>query len=165
MDLIELWKGFKEFFIDFVKYGFLSIAIIVSILSYIQSRKANKVKERLNNLEEKLKRYELAEKEKQIAEANMACVEARVVKIAKHQYRLKVWNSGQATAYFVDFELDDENKSFVRKEMVPYEFLNSGKSFEEYVLFHSRTPNKFKVITTWKDQQGNPYTKENMVSL
>lgn len=162
---VELWSQFKEIFIDLVKYGFPTVALVLSILSYIDSRKANKIRDRLNEVEEKLKKYELEEKEKEREEATKACVEARIMKISKNKYVMKVWNSGKATAYNVDFEIPKEYKSMVWREKVPYEFLEPGKNFEELVMVHNGTPNKFKVTTTWSDNQGKPYSKEQIVTV
>lgn len=161
----ELWLQFKELFIDLVKYGFPTVALVLSIFSYRDSRKANKVQDRLNELEEKLKKYELEDKEKEREDATKACVEARVMKISKGNYRMKVWNSGKGTAYNVDFRIPEEIKSMVWRGKVPYEFLESGKNFEELVMVHYGTPNKFKVTTTWTDAQGNPYSKEQIVTV
>ena len=163
--ITELWIQYKQYFIDLVKYGLPALALILSILSYSDSRKANKVQGRLNDVEEKLKKYELEEKQREREEAAKACVETRIMKISKGKYRMKVWNSGKATAYNVDFEIPDECKGMVRRDKVPYEFLESGKSFEEYVLVYGGTPNKFKVITTWTNRQGNPFSKEQIVTV
>lgn len=165
MDSAEIWLQFKEFFIDFVKYGFPTVALGLSIVAYIDSRKANKVKDRLNEVEEKLKKYELEEKEKEREEAAKACVEARVMKISKGNYTMKVWSSGKATAYNVDFKIPNEYKGMVRREKVPFEFLESGKNFEEHVMVYNGTPSKFKVTTTWTDEQGIPYSKEQIVTV
>lgn len=165
MEIIELWGNFKEFFIDLVQYGFPTIALLLSIISFIDSRKAGKIQEKLNELEEKLKKYELEEKEKEREEATKANIEARVVKISKGNYKMKIWNSGKATAYEVDFTIPEEYKGVVWKTKVPYEFLESGKSFEEVVLVYSGTPDKFNVTTTWKDKEGRTYSKEQIVSI
>lgn len=165
MDSAEQWLQFKEFFIDLVKYAFPTVALGVSILSYRASRKANKVQDRLNQVEEKLKKYELEEKEKEREEATKACVEARVVKISKGNYIMKVWNSGKVTAFNVDFRIPEECKGMVWRDKVPYEFLESGKNFEESVMVHNGTPNKFKVTTTWTNEQGIPYSKEQIVTV
>lgn len=165
MDSVELLIQIKKIFIALVKYGFPAIALILSYLSYRESRKANRLKERVHEVEEKLKQYELEEKEKEREEATKACVEARIYNISKGKYRMKIWNSGKATAYDVDFEIEEDNRGFVRREMVPYEFLEPGKSFEEYVLVHSGTPNKFMVTTTWTDKEGNAYLKEQIVTI
>jgi len=85
--------------IDLVKYGLPALALILSLLFYIDSRKANEFRNRLNQIEEKLKYYELEEKEKEREETSKAIVEARIVNISKHKYHLKVWNSGKSTAY------------------------------------------------------------------
>ena len=165
MEIAELWLKFKEIFIDLIQYGFPTIALVLSIVSFIDSRKASKIQDRLNEVEEKLKRYELEEKEKEREEATKANIEARVMKISKGNYKMKIWNSGIATAYNVDFIIPEECKGIVWRSKVPYEFLESGKSFEEHVLVHSGTPDKFKVITTWNDKQEIPYTKEQIVSI
>lgn len=165
MDLLELWIKFKEIFVDAVKYGFPIIAIIISIISFRDSRKANKVRDRLNDLEEKLKRYALEDKEKEREQASKACVDARIVNIARHKYRLKVWNSGKSTAYNVDFEIPPEYNGMIRRDKVPYEFLEPGKNFEEHVIVHMGTPNKFKFTTTWEDEQGTKYSKEQILTV
>lgn len=162
MGFAELWLKFKVVFIDLVKYGLPILAICLSILSYRDSRKANRVQERLNKVEEKLKLYELEEKEKERQEATKACVEARIVNISKGKYRMKIWNSGKSTAYNVDYEVPAEYKVIILRDKVPYEFLESGKSFEEHVM---NTPNKFKIITKWSNKEGMFFSKEQIVTL
>jgi len=165
MDLIELWTHFKEFFVDLVTYGFPTVAILLSIISYIESRKANKVQDRLNIMEEKLKKYELEEKEKEREESTKASIEARIMKISKRAYKMKVWNSGKAIAYNVDFVIPPEHSRVVSREKVPYEFLEPGKSFEEHVSIDWNTPSKFKVITTWENKQGISQSKEQILTI
>lgn len=165
MDFAELWLRFKEIFIDIVKYGFPTVAVILSILSYRDSRKANKVQDRLYDLEEKLKNYELEEKEKEREEASKACIEARVIKISKNNYRMKIWNSGKVTAFNVDFKIQEECKVMIWRDKVPFEFLEPGKNFEENVLVHGGTANKFKVTTIWMDEKGISHSKEQIVSI
>lgn len=165
MKSMELWLQFKELLIDVVKYAFPTIALLLSLLSFIDSRKANKVQKRLNLVEEKLKKYELEEKEREREESTKACVEARVIKISKGNYKMKIWNSGKAIAYNVNFIIPEEYRGIVWKEKVPYEFLEPNKSFEECVLVHSGTPNKFLVTTTWEDNQGISYSKEQIVTI
>lgn len=157
--------GSTELFTFLIQYIIPIVAIVISIFAYRDSRKANKVQMRLNQIEEKLKKYELEEKEKEREESTKACVEARVMKISKGNYQMKVWNSGKATAYNVNFMVPEECKSLIRKNKVPYEFLESGKSFDQLVLACSAIPNKFKVITTWNDKKGNSYSKEQIVTI
>ena len=110
------------------------VAIVLSIVSFHESRKVNKVQLRLNEMEEKLKKYELEEIEKEREAANKSIVEARIYNVSKGKYRLKIWNSSQATAYDVDFEVPEELKNLVFRDKVPFEVLEPGKSFEESVI-------------------------------
>ncbi|MBZ6006673.1 hypothetical protein K1514_12305 [Paraclostridium bifermentans] len=137
MEITELWLKFKEFFADLVQYGFPTIAIIISIFSFRDSRKASKIQHRLNEFEEKLKKYELEDKEKEREEATNANIEARIMKISKDKYKMKIWNSGKSKAYNADFKVPDECKNMVFRDKVPYEFLEPGKSFEEHIIIYS----------------------------
>ena len=141
------------------------VAIVLSIFSFHDSRKVNKVQLILNEMEEKLKKYELEKIEKEREAANKAIVEARIYKVSKGKYRLKIWNSSQASAYDVDFEVPEELKGLVFRDKVPYEVLESGKSFEESVIYYNGMPPKFTVKTTWKNASGEKYEKEQLVTF
>lgn len=163
--LIEILYRVKPIIKAIVEYGVPTIAIILSIVSYIDSKKANKVQERLNTVEEKLKKYELEEREKEREEATKAIIEARIYKVSKDKYRMKIWNSGKATAYNVDFNVPEGWKGFIHRDKVPYEFLESGKSFEEYVIVCDGMLDKCMVTTNWTDKEGNIFSKEQIVSI
>ena len=141
------------------------VAIVLSIFSFHDSRKVNKVQLRLNEMEEKLKKYELEEIEKEREAANKAIVEARIYNVSKGKYRLKIWNSSQATAYDVDFEVPEKLKGLVFRDKVPFEVLEPGKSFEESVIYYNGMPPKFTVKTTWKNASGEKYEKEQWVAF
>jgi hypothetical protein len=148
---------FKEFFADLVRYGFPTMAMALSIISYHKSRKIGK-------LEEKLKKYDLEAKEKEREEGTKAYVEARIVKNSRSKYVMKVWNSGKATAHDVNFEIPPEYKNIIWSNKVPYEFLEPGKHFEEHVMVHSGTPDKLKITVTWKDEHG-PKSREELLTI
>lgn len=156
---------FKALFIDLVTYGFPTVAILISLYSFFESRKAVKVQDRINTLEEKIKKYELEKIEQERIEAAKACIEARIINISKNNYSMRIWNSGKATAYNIDFQVPDECKGMVWKENVPFEFLEAGKSFEERVLLFGGVPRKFKVTTTWLDQNDNQCSKDQIVTI
>jgi hypothetical protein len=148
-----------------VNYGIPILALVISIISFIDSKKISKVQSRLSEMEEKLKQYELEEKERERDESTKACVEARVYKISKGEYAMKVWNSGQATAYNVDFSIPDDLKDLVFRHKVPFEMLEPGKSFEEHVVVYMGMPNKFRVKTMWSNNEGNQFKKEQFVTI
>lgn len=162
MEDIELWLKILSYI---VQYIFPTIALVISICSFKDSRKSGEIQDRLNEVEEKLKRYELEEKEKEREESTKAKIEARIINISKGKYKMKIWNSGKSIAYNVDFNIPEEFKDMVWKDKVPYEFLEPGKNFEEHVIIHSGTPDKFKVTTTWKNKEGEDDFKEQIVSI
>ena len=87
------------------------------------------------------------------------------MKISTGKYKMKIWNSGKATAYNVDFKVPDECENMVFRDKVPYEFLEPGKNFEEHIIIHSGFLDKFMVTTTWSNKEGHEYSKEQMVSI
>lgn len=155
----------KDIFDNVIGYGVPFIAIAISIASFHESRKVNKVQLRLNEMEEKLKKYELEEIEKVREAANKSIVEARIYNVSKGKYRLEIWNSGQATAYQVDYEVPGDLRNIVMRDKVPYEILEAGKSFEEHIVYYMGMPSKLNVKTMWKDANGEQYEKEQIVSF
>ena len=155
----------REIIDAFFTYVVPLIAIALSIVSLHESRKINKVQLRLNEMEEELKKYELEKIEKEREAVNKPIVEARIYNVSKGKYRLKIWNSSQASAYDVDFEVPEELKGLVYKDKVPFDVLEAGKSFEEYITFYYGTPPKFTVKTTWKNVSGEQYEKEQWVTF
>lgn len=82
-------------------------------------------------------------------------IEVRASKFSKDKYRVKFWNSGKGTAYGVNFELPSKGtEGLIRRDKGPYEFefLESGKSFEEVLIVYNGVPNKFEIITLWKEE-------------
>jgi hypothetical protein len=155
----------KDIFDIIIGYGIPLIAIVISIVSFHESRKVTKIQFRLNGMEEKLKKYELEEIEKVREAANKSVVEARIYNVSKGKYRLKIWNSGQATAYHVDYEIPGDLRNIVMRDKVPYEILEAGKSFEEHIVYYMGMPSKLTVKTMWKDANGEQYEKEQLVTF
>lgn len=160
-----MWLLIKELVIDLVKYGFPTIAFLISIISFLNARKASKITDRLLVVEEKLKIYELEKIEKQREDSQKACIEARIVSIGNHNYKLKIWNSGEATAYNVDYEVAEEFSKFIIRDKVPFEFLEKAKNFEERVVIFDGAPSKTSITTLWEDSEGNAFSKKQIVEV
>jgi hypothetical protein len=155
----------KSIVVDIVTYGFSTIALILSIFSFKDARKAYRMQDRINQIEEKLKKYELEEKEKEREEATKALVEARISKVSQGKYVLKIWNSGKTTAYNVDFSSSNEASNMIMRDKTPIDFLDSGKGFEEHVIVCSGMPSKFPLTTIWEDVEGRKFSKEQIVTI
>lgn len=146
---------------DIIALIISGISLLIAIVSFFYSLPAQKLQNKLNQMELKLKEYELAKKEKE--NLKKACVEARVIKIAKGKYRLKVWNSGNETANNVIAEFNEESKIIIGdKEKMPFEILEPQKSFELWIIYHMGCANKFTITTSWEDLNGNKFSKSQM---
>lgn len=161
MDFKIIWDCIKEGVIYIVPL----FAILLSIVSLCKSAKGQKLQARVSELELKLKQHEVEELEKMKTEADLACVEARVINISQGKYKLKVWNSGQATAYKVLAIVDKDANLMIMSSKMPFDFLEAGKNFEEHLIIYNGTANKFKIVTSWEDSAGQSHQKEQMGSF
>src|SRR5690625_4373683 len=150
----------------FVEIVLPIITLIVAVWALLNSWKANRVQNRVNKLEEKIKECELERLELERETEKEALIEARAYKMSKDKYRVKFWNSGKGTAYDVNFKLPLKGtEGLIRRNKVPYEFLEPGKSFEEVLIVLSGAPNKFEIITIWKDESGVEKSKKGIISF
>lgn len=162
----DLIKDFTEI-VSFIKeWGALIIAgisLLVAIISLFKSSKAQRLQNRVNELELKIKENELERIKKEKEEADIACVEARFITVGKGKHRLKVWNSGNATAFNVTARFDgDVGIIIMDKEKQPFEELEARKSYELVLITHNGSASKFRIITEWADANGEQHTKTQM---
>lgn len=143
----------------------LLVQYVLPIIAIIYSRASYKNSKMVNDLEEKLKIYELKEIEKIKELEKKSCIEARIVKISNRQYVIKFWNSGKATAYNINFEISGKNSGMISKDKIPYEFLESGKGFEEAFYITLSGHHKYEITTIWEDDKGNKYSKRQIVDI
>lgn len=61
--------------------------------------------------------------------------------------------------------IDSSANLMIISSKMPFEFLDAGKNFEEHLIIHGGTADKFLITTTWEDADGQTHTKEQMGSL
>lgn len=143
-----------------------AISLIIAAISLYRSSKAQKLQNEINRLELIIKKGELAELKKQELEANTSCVEARIVKMGRGQYRMKVWNSGKVTVTNVNAKFVEDTKIIMfDQEKMPFEELEPQKSFELGLLTYAGSSRKAKVQTEWNDSKGNYHSKQQIVDI
>lgn len=162
MAVNEVILFIKECIQDVALYVMPIAAFLLSVLALIKSNKVTKMEGKLNEYDLKLKQYELEKIEQEKNKKNEACIEARIVKMSKGKYKIKIWNSGTATAYNVDYDIPDEYQIILMKRVTPFEILEPGHNFEEHVIIHMQSENKYKVITSWQDKDGNDFNNEQL---
>ena len=133
-------------------------------MSFIISSKSQHLQDRVNEIELKLKEYELEEKEKEQHKA--PCIEARINHITKGNYKIKIWNSGNAAAKNVTVSWDKESQIiFFDQEKLPFELLEPQKSFDLAISTYSGSPRKLCITTAWEDSDGEKHSKEQWCDL
>ncbi len=141
-------------------------ALIVSIIALRKSSKAQKLQNRINELELQIKQYEVDKIEQTKAEAERSCVEARAISLGQSKYRLKVWNSGNATAFNVSARFADDPKIILFDNgKQPYEELDPAKGYELTLFVGGASDVKFRIVTEWEDAQGTRHEKTQMCSI
>ena len=120
-----------------------------------------------NELELKIKQNELDEdKPRRTGMIRLLCIALKVkylLHVGKGKHRLKVWNSGNATAYNVSARFDgDVGIMIMDREKQPFEELEAGKSYELILITHNGFASKFRIITEWTDSSGKQHTKTQM---
>ena len=150
------------------QWGALILAVAslaVAVISLIKASKAQKLQNKLSEIELKIKNYELEKFNAEKAEAEKTLVEARVIHVSKGNYKLKVWNSGNATAYNVSAVFEEGSQIRIWGDKMPFEELEPNKSFEESLMMHMGSARKFKITTTWEDASGEKHEKVQIRDL
>lgn len=159
-EIAEIVSNFLE------NWGALVVSIVslgLSGIAWKKSSKAQDLQDQLNELDLKIKQYELDSIERMQTQKDQACVEARVINITSGRSRLKVWNSGNATAYQITARFEEGSELMIfDKEKLPFDELETGKSFELPLIIHMGSANKFKIITEWESADGEKQTKVQM---
>ena len=152
--LIGILKEVVPFIKDWGALIIAGISLLVAIISLFKSSKAQRLQNKVNELDKIAK-----EKEDSV----LACVEARFITVGKGKHRLKVWNSGNATAYNVSARFDgDVGIMIMDREKQPFEELEARKSYELILITHNGSASKFRIITEWTDSSGKQHTKTQM---
>lgn len=161
--LINILQEVVLFIKDWGALIIAGISLLIAVISLFKSSKAQRLQNKVNELELKIKENELERIVKEKEEAALACVEARFITIGKGKHRLKVWNSGNATAYNVSARFDgDVGILIMDQEKQPFEELEARKSYELILATHMGSASKFKIITEWTDASGKRHAKTQM---
>lgn len=148
-----------------VAYGIPIASFFISMFALYRTSKSRKTEDRIRELELYIKEHnakEILAKEHKIPEAK---IEARIIKISKSKYSLKVWNSGNIRAFSINVEIPEEFEIIIIGDKLPFDYLDPKDSFEEHVVIHLGSHTKFNIKTMWKDKDGNTYEDIQLRSI
>ena len=151
-------KAFLEILKVIVSYFIPISAFILSVVAFVKSRKVSKIEEKLKEYDLQIKKHEVEKIESEKSKTKEACVKARIVNVYGRKYKIKIYNSGSAPAYNVDYDIPEEYQIQLTKEITPFEKLEPEAGFEEPIGIYIVSENKYKVITKWQDEDGKEYT-------
>ncbi len=137
-----------------------AISLLVAVVSLRSSLKSQHLQDKVNEIDVKLKNYELEQIEKE--RQRNACVEVRIVSYGKTE-KMKVWNSGNETAYNVTASVNEESQIMILdNEKMPFEVLEPQKNFELILITHMGSASKLTVTTEWENKDGVKFSKQQL---
>ena len=140
------------------------ISLLVSIIAFIRSARSQSLQDRVNKVEYKLKEYELNEKEQE--QIKRPCIEARIIPISQGDFKIKVWNSGNAPAKNIMASWEQTGGVFlIDRNKMPFEFLDPQKSFDLRITTCDGVVSKLCITTSWEDEQGKKDSKTQWCDL
>ena len=164
MEIIqEILKAILTFIENWGELIISAIAFVFSVVAMKKASKSEELQNKVNELELQVKQYEIDKINAEKEAANVSCVEARFITVGKGKHRLKVWNSGNATAYNVSARFDgDVGIIIMDRDKQPFDELEARKSYELVLVTYNGSASKFRIITEWTDANGKQYTNTQM---
>lgn len=143
-----------------VTYIFPIAAFIFSAISFYRSIKVSKLEKQLKEYDLRLKEYKLERIES--SKQTKANVEARIYRVNKSAFKIRIANTGNADAYQVDYDIPKEYGIILCKDdgVMPLEVLKAGNSFNQNAIIYMGSSRKYEVTTTWKDEEGKDYSSK-----
>ena len=105
----------EEYLKYIVAYVVPITSLIVSVISLINSRKVPKLEKQIQEYDLLIKQYQL---EKIKSEKKFeAVVEARIIRISDNNYKIRVFNRGNASAFQVNYDIPEIGRASCRERV------------------------------------------------
>lgn len=144
-------------------------ALVLSIIAIWQTRSAQKSQEGLTTREIQLVRHQLADYEKAERAEKEANVSARLYKVGKSDWKLRVFNKGPAEARNVDVEVCVPEGSMFSQEWIaqklPIKVMEKGENVDITAFVHLGSAYKEEIILKWDDHSENGRRKAVEVTI
>lgn len=142
------------------------VALLISGLAYRQSIRQSSLTDRLTEREIELVRQQLATNFQAALQEKKALVSARMFKIGRNEWKVRVYNSGPAEAKNVRLILTDDNH-LVEDNLIDGKFpmgrMESGQSVDFWANVHMSSNSKEILTIRWDDLSG--IDRENKVEI
>ncbi|WP_273242318.1 hypothetical protein [Hyphomonas atlantica corrig.] len=136
----------------------LLLSLVALVLGEIRNARQKTFVETQHELNERL----LARELQSVQASNKADMGAKLIKMGKSNYRVKVWNQGEATARNVNIRIPADTSILTEREIedkFPMEFMERHQSVELIAFVHMQTARKQAIEIVWDDDDAQGKSK------
>ena len=155
---------------DAIALAALVVSIYTIISSEMKSRKSDREQKVIKDEQDRLRKLLLEKETKSAINEMKAELGARLVKIAKNNYRLKIFNRGKVEAKNIEIHFpDNDGNEYLSmhdvEDKFPYEVLHPQHGIEILagISFGSKTKYRIKLI--WDDNYKRRNEEEFFISI
>ncbi len=153
---------------DILSLGLSAIAVFWTAYTYfVHNKKLSIQQKRINEQQKQINDYQLRAMEEEEANKKKAFIQCEIIpnSIKGKLDRIRIQNTGNSTAYNVDFDINDNQVSFnISDELFPYPKLLPGQYIDVYYFCNSDKDHQM-LIFTWDDEMKKGEINEQVVSL
>lgn len=139
------------------------LALIVATWSAIQTGRFNRRQNDFSATADRLNQLLISREAVEAEQQRKADISANFVKIAKNDYRLKVFNRGAAVARNVRLEILDGDQLFPKNELAkkfPFPALERQQNVDVMISVTLGTPRRAHLRLTWTDEAGAEHAND-----
>lgn len=137
-----------------------SLAVVISIISLIRTKKLAEEQLELEKFTAELSKLQIENIAVEKADKTKPKFNVSLTKIGK-SYNFYISNTGQGSAYNVNFELVNcENSPLFTSELLaifPYQEMKPSSRIKLLASSHMNKPIKYQSKISWEDESGNKY--------
>ncbi|GIU13769.1 hypothetical protein [Shewanella morhuae] len=137
-----------------------TLAAVISCISLVRTRKLAKEQLELERVTAELSRLQIESIAEEKSDKTKPKFNVNLTKLGK-SYNFYISNTGQGSAYNVDFELIDCNDSPLStrelQDMFPHQEIKPNSRIKLMAAIHMGSPRKYQVKLIWENVGGDKY--------
>ncbi|EEJ7602594.1 hypothetical protein ACY65_002976 [Salmonella enterica subsp. enterica serovar Kiambu] len=155
---------------DAIALAALVVSIYTIISSEVKSRKSDREQSVIKDEQDRLRKLLLEKETKSAINEMKAELGARLVKIAKNNYRLKIFNRGKVEAKNIDIHFpDNDGNEYLSmhdvEDKFPYEVLHPQHGIEILAGLSFGSKTKYRIKLIWDDNYKKRNEEEFFISI
>lgn len=137
------------------------LAIVVSLVSFLSTRKIAKEQLEIQRVTTELSKVQLKNLEEENKDKNYPKFNV-TIKTSENNSFFCISNTGQGTAYDLDFELLNclDSPLYDVEHKLPYPEIKPGSCVKLNAFFTMQSPLKYEAKLTWEDTNGNSVSEK-----